>query len=331
MLRLRAEVLQAIRSVFAAEGYWEVETPLLSQETIIDAHLQPVVVRLEGLPPLYLQTSPELGMKRLLVAGAEAIFQVTRAFRACEQGARHNPEFTMVEWYRVGDSYFDQMAFTQRLVQAAATAAAESAWFERLCGRSRPEDCRSYFGRDFERLRYDEAFERLAGERVLGRDVSALARLAARAGLSVPDSLHADDIDGWLNLLFVELIEPHLGRERPVFVYDYPETQAALARLRRDDPPVAERFELYLRGIEVCNGYQELTDAQAIRQRFEEQQDLRQRAGWPTLPLPRRFLAAHETGLPFCAGVALGLDRLMMAIVEAESLADVMAFPFDRA
>ncbi|NOX54165.1 MAG: EF-P lysine aminoacylase GenX [Planctomycetes bacterium] len=331
MLRIRADVLLAFRAFFAAEGYWEVETPLLSHETIIDAHLQPVAVQREGRPPLFLQTSPELGMKRLLAAGADSIFQISRAFRAGEQGDRHNLEFTMVEWYRVGNSYHDQMTFTERAVQAVVKVALESPSFEIACARVNRSRCLRYFSHEFERVRYDDAFECFAGEHVLGRSAPELARIAARHGLAVPESLAEDDVDGWLNLLFVELVEPHLGRDRPTFVYDYPATQAALARVRPDEPPVAERFELYLRGIEVCNGYQELTDAQEIRKRFKHQQTLREQAGWPSLPMPKRFLAAHEAGLPYCAGVALGLDRLMMAIAAADSLAEVMAFPFDQA
>jgi lysyl-tRNA synthetase class 2 len=185
----------------------------------------------------------------------------------------------------------------------------------------------------FERLTYDEAFERFAGERVLGKSPPALAALARQHGIAPPPGLAADDRDGWLNLLLALVVEPHLGRTQPVFLYDYPASQSALARVRSDPgaPPVAERFELYLGGVELCNGYHELTDPAELRRRMAEQNAIRVREGSRPLPMHNRLLDAMEAGLPPCAGVALGFDRLMLLAVGAESVADVIAFPFERA
>jgi lysyl-tRNA synthetase class 2 len=181
------------------------------------------------------------------------------------------------------------------------------------------------------RLSYDEAFEKFAGARVLSFDAAGLVDLARRLNVQAPDSLPPDDRDGWLNLLLAETVEPRLCGEGPSFLYDYPASQAALARVRRESPPVAERFELYIDGIEICNGYHELTDAAELRERTREQARRRARDGRPALPLDNRLLAAMDAGLPPCAGVALGFDRLAMLALGAGSLDEVMAFPFERA
>lgn len=363
-LRLRARLLAAARDFFHRHGYWEVETPLLSHDVLVDAHLEPFGVHrsdaptTEGTgprPELFLQTSPEFAMKRLLAAGAQSIYQITRAFRRGEVGRLHNPEFTLLEWYRVGDTYYRQMQFTEDLVRWVFRSAADdrrecttgtdpvphakadrsgtdsdgSPPFSPQCASLGDEN------RPFERLSYDEAFERYAGTRVLHRSASQLAELAQDRGVTPPPGLRPDDRDGWLNLLLAELVEPHLGTGHPVFLYDYPASQAALARVRpgvsAQDPPVAERFELYLRGIEVCNGYHELTDADELRQRLRRQSTVRQREGRRPLPRKSRLLDAMDHGLPPCAGVALGFDRLVMLAAGAHSLAEVTPFPFDRA
>ncbi len=330
VLRLRSELLKAVRAFFYASGYWEVETPVLSHESIIDAHLEPFRVSTAEGEELYLQTSPELGMKRLLAAGANAVFQVTRAFRAGERGDKHNPEFTMVEWYRVGDTYVEQMDFTERLVRAVVLDVAACPWFEAASFGRTSEQCRAYFEQPFERLCYDEAFQRWAGQSVLGCDASELAELARRHGVHVPPDL-GDDVDTWLNVLLVELVEPHLGRERPTFLFDYPACQSLLATVSAGPPAVAHRFELYLFGLEICNGYNELVDAAEVEARLKEQRARRLSAGRPTPPLPVRFLEAHRAGLPPCSGVALGLDRLLQALVGAARVDQVLAFPFERA
>jgi len=309
-LALRAELLSAIRQFFAEQGYWEVETPLLSQETVVDGHLDPFVV--EGR--YYLQTSPELAMKRLLAAGAKAIYQITRAFRRGESGKLHNPEFTMVEWYRVGDTYHDQMDFTEALIRSAA---------EKL-GHQLPDPA-------FPRRTYDAVFQDTLGCGVLEKSCEELRAIAVEQGIAIPETLRDEDRDGWLNLLLAELVEPRLGADGPEFVYDYPASQAALAQIDPRNPLVSQRFELYAGGLELCNGYDELTNPEELRRRIQWESAVRTAEGLASLPEPSRLLAAMEHGLPNCSGVALGFDRLMMALTGRASFADVTAFPIDRA
>ncbi|QDU35900.1 Elongation factor P--(R)-beta-lysine ligase [Maioricimonas rarisocia] len=322
-LRRRAILTQAVRTFFDRHGYWEVETPLLSRDICVDAWIDPFCLQGDGDGTLYLQTSPEFAMKRLLAAGADAIWQLTRSFRRGETGQYHNPEFAMLEWYRVGDDHHAQMTFVEALVRHVATQAvefgAEAAPLSRLTEPIR-------------RLRYDEAFAEFAGSSVLQLEVVDLAELARTHDLVVPASLQQGegDRDDWLNLLLAEIVEPALASLGAVFLYDYPASQAALAKVSPGPPPVAERFELYLDGIEICNGYHELTEADELARRMQQQSDRRVAAGLPALPVESRLLQAMRKGLPNCAGVALGLDRLLMWALGAETLADVMPFPFDR-
>jgi elongation factor P--(R)-beta-lysine ligase len=313
-LRLRARLLRAVRQFFDGRGFLEVETPLLSADTVIDRHLDPFPVasgpgpqNSEALRPLWLQTSPEFGMKRLLAAGAQAIYQVTKAFRQGECGPLHNPEFTMVEWYRVGDAMQEGI---------------------RLLG----ELCESLLGRGpAETITYAEAFSWHVG---LDPHAATAAELAARArslNVSFPASLNAEDRDGWLDVLVAELVQPKLGVGRPMILYDYPASQAALACVRPGHPPAAERFELYVAGIELANGYHELTDPAVLRERNARTNGLRQSDGKPRLPDESRLLAAMEAGLPPATGVALGFDRVVMLAAGASDIRQVLAFPFDRA
>lgn len=314
VLRLRAKLLAFVRRFFDDAGYWEVDTPTLSHERVIDPNIEPFAVSVAGRETMFLQTSPEFGMKRLLASGADAIYQLGKVFRLGELGRLHNPEFTMLEWYKVGDTHVEQMNFVERFVAAFATA-----------GNSRLSLLRS---QPFERLTYDQAFERHTGSKVLHRSTSEIVALARRLGVSAPESLLPDDRDGWLNLLLAERVEPHLGHDRPTFVFDYPASQAALARVRGNGPTaVAERFELYVHGIEVCNGYHELTDAEVLRQRIRHDAEV----SGQSIPEPTRLLDAMRHGLPNCSGVALGFDRLLMLCVGAKSVRDVIPFPFDRA
>jgi lysyl-tRNA synthetase class 2 len=291
MLRRRAELLKLVRKFFDDRGFLEVETPLLSHDTVVDRHLDPLSVTLfsdprqpDRGPKLWLQTSPEFAMKRLLAAGATAIYQVTRAFRGGEAGRLHNPEFTIVEWYRAGDDYEAGM---QLLSDIAAA----------VLGRGPAQ-----------RLTCREAFERFAG---------------------------IDPLDGprthlELDLLLTQRVEPQLGRGRPTILCDYPADQAALARLRPGDPPVAERFELYVDGIELANGYHELLDPAILRERNRTSNELRAADGKYQLPADSRLLAAMDHGLPACSGCALGFDRLVMVATGAASIQEVMAFPIER-
>lgn len=313
-LRFRAALLARLRRFFDERGFLEVETPLVSADVVVDRHLDPFVTTLAPDPRrpeagrlLYLQTSPEFAMKRLLAAGAPAIYQVTRSFRNGEQGPLHNPEFTIVEWYQPGGDYSAAMQFTSDLCDT-------------LSGLG-PAD----------RLTYGDAFDCFVG---LDPHLAGVGELAATAevhGLSPPASLGQEDRNGWLQYLLGELVEPHLGKSRPLILCDYPSSQAALARIRPDGPPVAERFELYLRGIELANGYHELLDADELRVRNQRSNAQRVADGKAPLPEESRLLAAMEAGLPECCGVALGIDRLVMLAAGAENLADVIAFPIDRA
>jgi lysyl-tRNA synthetase class 2 len=312
-LRLRADLLARTRSFFADRQFLEVETPLLSADTVIDRHLDPLRVVLPRDPRqpdvgqmLYLQTSPEFGMKRLLAAGGEAIYQITRAFRADESGDLHNPEFTIVEWYRRGDDLAGGMQLLSDLAES-------------LLGRGPAEQ-----------VSYAEAFLVHVGvdpHRATAADLAAAAR---HWGIDVAPGFGDGDRDVWLNLLLTHLVEPHLGQAAPTILYDYPASQAALARLH-GDPPVAARFELYVQGIELANGYHELLDPSVLRERNQTANRQRAADGKPQLPEESRLLAAMDRGLPDSTGVALGFDRLVMLAAGAANLAEVLAFPIDRA
>ena len=336
-LQLRATILAFIRKFFNENGYWEVETPALSADIVVDVHLEPFVTQwcAEGVPaeqgnnaaPYFLQTSPEFGMKRLLAAGAQAIFQISKAYRNGEKGRIHNPEFTMIEWYRVAETYHQQMEFTERLVQAVIN---ETASLMTTQGETPPKHF-DHKNAHFGRVTYDEGFQREAGTSVLNSSASELAALIEGHEIVIPPGLDLEDRDALLNLLLAELVSPRLGQCTPEFLYDYPASQAALAQIRNADPPVAERFELFCHGIELCNGYQELTDADELQRRIAEQSQQRASLGRRTLPANSQLLEAMKAGLPECSGVALGFDRLFMLATGATTLREVLAFPFDRA
>ncbi|MBI2824470.1 MAG: EF-P lysine aminoacylase GenX [Planctomycetia bacterium] len=312
LLRKRVALLHELRAFFDGRGFLEVDTPILSTDTVVDRHIDPFAVPLghgaAGEQMLaWLQTSPEFAMKRLMAAGGEAIYQVTHAFRRHEAGTLHNPEFTIVEWYRRGDAMADGM----RLLS---------------------EFCQSLLGTPpAVPLAYRAAFDRYASVDPVFATLGELADAAHHHGVAVPASMAAADRDTWLDLLLVSLVEPRLGQDAPVILHDYPQSQAALAVVRPEHPPVAERFELYVRGIELANGYHELLDAEVLRARIHANNAARATAGKSRLPEESRLLAAMEHGLPGCTGVALGFDRLVMLATGAKNLAEVMAFPFDRA
>jgi len=305
-LRLRAGLLRRLREFFHENDFLEVETPLLGGETVVDRHLEPFEVDCRGRR-MWLQTSPEFAMKRMLSAGAEAIYQVAHSFRQGESGPLHNPEFTIVEWYRAGDSMEDGMRFTGQLCQALL-------------------DCDQA-----ETLSYGEAFERHVGLDPHTAGSSELIAAVRKHDIQSPDGLAADDRDAWLDLLLVELVQPNLGVERPLLLYDYPASQAALARIRNDEPPVAERFELYISGIELANGYNELLDADELLERNRRVNQQRREDGNRPLPDGERLLSAMRSGMPASVGVALGFDRLVMLAAGAKDIAQVMPFPVERA
>ena len=309
MLETRAALLRRAREFFDRRGFLEVETPLLSQDVVVDRHLDPLAVTLFDDPQhrevgqkLWLQTSPEFGMKRLLAAGMKAIYQVTRAFRGGETGDLHNPEFTMVEWYRVGDGY---QAGMQLLSEFAADILRRG---------------------EAERLSYRDAFVRHAGVDPFTASNEQLAVAIGPTG-----ERRAASRDELLDRLLVTRVEPHLGSQQPTILFDYPATQSALAVVRDGEVPLAERFELYVDGIELANGYHELLDADVLRTRNQAANAARRADGKFALPEDSRLLAAMDHGLPPCSGTALGFDRLVMVATGAKSLREVMAFPIERA
>lgn len=313
-LRQRAEILACLRDFFAEHGVLEVETPLMASATVTDLHLASFQVPGAHCPPTnrphYLQTSPEFAMKRLLAAGSGPIYQICKAFRKDEAGRFHNPEFTMLEWYRPDwdhHALMDEMDDLLALVLGTPSA---------------------------ERATYAELFERhFEGGNLHKATPEDLARLAETQGITVSDG-DSLDRDTWLHLLWSHRVEPELGRGRPTFVMDFPASQAALARIRPatdQAPAVAERFEVYVEGVELANGFHELADAAEQRRRFEEDLAERKGQGLETPPMDERLLAALAAGLPDCAGVALGFDRLVMLALDSCHVQEVMAFPFDRA
>jgi len=308
-LRRRAELLDRTRRFFREREVLEIETPTLSRGVIVDRHLDP-----PRCGDFWLQTSPESFLKRFVASGGGACFEICRAYREGERGRLHNPEFTIVEWYRPGfdaDVLMDEVA---DLVEA-------------LLGESR--------GR--EKVTYQELFLRHAKVDPLEASVDELIA-AARAiesgeseSLSLPEDLDSiTDRDDLLDLILVAAIQPKLGRDSLTFVHDYPASQAALSRLKPEDPGVGERFELYIDGVELCNGYRELLDASEQRARFVEANEQRVADGKSALPIDELFLEALEAGLPDCSGVALGFDRVVMLACGASSIDEVIAFPADR-
>lgn len=306
-LRIRAEFLAQIRQFFAQHQVLEVETPLLASSTATDLHLQSLQVSqvFSGdTKPYYLQTSPEFAMKRLLAATGEPIFQIGKAFRQDEKSPRHNPEFTMLEWYRPRFSMFQLIDEVEALVNT-------------LLGP-----------RVIKRLSYREVFQQLLD---IDPHRAGLQELAAVARDTVDLSTGDFSRDDYLHLLLSHVIEPKL--EPDCFIYDYPAQHAALAVVAPDAQgvQVAKRFELFLDRMEIANGYLELVNAAEQRRRFEMDRAQRQQQGLIQYPIDEKLLAAMEHGLPQCSGVALGVDRLLMVAVGAQRIDQVMAFPFDRA
>lgn len=317
ILKLRARMLERIRAFFSERGVLEVETPILSSAAATDPALASLATRYTG--PLfphgqtfYLHTSPEFPMKRLLAAGSGSIYQICKVFRDGECGRLHNPEFTMLEWYRVGFDHHRLMDETGELVMQLLASS---------LSLQTPE-----------KLTYREAFQRHADLDPHTATAAEFARAAERHHINVPrDLLEHNDLAIWRDLLLTHVVEPRLGRGQLTFIYDYPASQASLARVQPGDPPLAARFELYLNGVELANGFYELADADEQRMRFERQQHARTASGLPAVPMDAHLLDALGHGLPECAGVALGFDRLVLLAAGAKSIQQVTAFPIDRA
>ena len=309
-LRLRAAMLARTRAFFARRQVMEVETPVLSAAGTTDVNIHSLGTRVAGQSAqLYLHTSPEFPMKRLLAAGSGDIYQIARVFRDGESGRRHNPEFTMLEYYRLGMDHHRLMDEVEELVN------------ELLAGDGKPFRC--------QRLSYREAFLQAVDLDPLAAGRQDLLDALAREQVQLPAQTLTDA--QLSDLLMGAVISPGLGKDQPCFVYDFPEDQAALARIRPGNPPVAERFELFYRGMELANGFHELCDAGEQRQRFARDNQVRQELGLPTVPADENMLQALEHGLPDCAGVAIGFDRLVMLAAGAKQLSDVLAFDIMRA
>lgn len=311
-LRLRASLNRLMREFFHARDVLEVETPMMSRAGNTDANIASFSLdfsgRTDGAPRTrWLRTSPEFPLKRLLAAGVGDCYELGRVFRDGEAGGRHNPEFTMLEWYRVGWTLEPLIDETVALVQAALS----------MIGREATVS----------RIRFRDLYLQRLGFDPMTADLDALRNAAA--GIAIDgEGLTRDD---WLDLLMTHRLQPAFGRDGILVVQDYPATQSALARVvERDGVPVAERFELYLGALELANGYHELTDAVEQRRRFERDMAVRQARGDIAPPMDEALLAALEHGMPSCAGVALGVDRLLMAMRDTPRIADVVAFDFAR-
>ncbi len=312
-LRARAGLLASIRDFFRQAGVLEVETPACSRFGATDPAIESFTTRYTGPGAAqggerYLQTSPEFPMKRLLAAGSGPIYQLCRVFRNGELGRLHNPEFTLLEWYRPGFDHHALMDEVSGLIQSLS-----------------PDPLSQ------ERLSYAEAFQRHLRIDPHSASAGELRDCAIGEGIAGADSLPLEGRDAWLDLLLSHLIEPHLGVGGMTFVYDYPASQAALARVHPGSPPVAERFELYMSGVELANGFHELTDAGEQRRRFQQDNQRRLAQGLPMVPVDEHLLAALEAGLPACAGVALGVDRLLMVLQRIPHIEEAIAFPQERA
>ena len=301
-------MLAAAREFFAVRGVLEVETPVLSSAAVSDPQIESLATQVAGMAArAYLCTSPEYAMKRLLAAGSGDIYQICKVFRDGERGRWHNPEFTLIEWYRLG---FDDAALMTEV----------EALIGCLLAPQRLEAA--------ERLTYSAALQRHAGVDAHAASDSDLAESARRHGIVCQAEL---DRDAKLDLLMGLVVGPRLGLERPCFICDYPASQAALARLKPGLTPVAARFELYFRGVELANGFHELVNAGEQRARFGQDLALRRARGQAESPVDEHLLAALAAGMPDCAGVALGFDRLVALALRAPQLADAMAFTIDNA
>ena len=307
-LRRRAELFALIREFFARRQVIEVDTPVLARYGVTDPAIEPIVVAGSEDSPRFLQTSPEFAMKRLLAAGSGPIYQLGKAFRAQERGSRHNPEFTLLEWYRPGFRVEDLMDEVSALVRCCFGDASPVSEV---------------------RMTYGEAFASATGLDPLR---ASLDELKAVAGKFTDTATLSLDRDAWLDLLVSHAVEPSLRGRGLVFLHAYPASQAALARcVEEDGEAFADRFELYVDGVEVADGYRELLDPSVLRARAVEDNAHRRLATQEERELDPRLVAAMEAGLPDCSGVALGVDRLLMAVTGIERLEQVMPFSWDRA
>lgn len=300
VLRQRSQLLDQIRQFFLSRDVLEVDTPLIAPAGNPAPYIEQLTTSLNN-STYYLQTSPEFAMKRLLAAGSGPIFQLNKVFRAGEVGRYHQPEFTMLEWYQSGYSQQQMLDEVHQICQLALDSTTYT-----VCS-------------------YTQLFQDYCHLHPLDTTTDLLQQYAYEHHY-VDRDLQLDH-DGWLQLIMSQAIEPYLGQHQPCFVIDYPASQAALARLNPDDPRWAQRFELYYQGLELANGFVELTDPAIQRQRFENELAQREQQGLPTMPLDEAFLASLQHGLPDSVGVALGFDRLLMLATGVQHINQVVPFP----
>ena len=320
-LETRARVMRGIRGFFEARGYLEVETPALQKSPCMEPHIQ--AFRTDWISPdrkerktLYLHTSPEFAMKKLLVAGAPKIFQLARTFRNEPPSRLHSPEFTLLEWYQAGMGYKEMMQETIDLLRTVCPDVLR--WEEKTADPHK----------EWQILSVTDAMMQYAGVDIVPvlEDVGAFRAAAEKAGIKTGET------DGWDDIffrIFLDKVEPHLGAPVPTIIYDYPVSMAALAQPKPEDPRFAERFEIYACGMELCNAFGELTDGEAQRARFEHDVALRQKLYGDEYPVDEDFLKAIDFGMPPSSGNALGVDRLVMLISGADDIAQVQAVPVD--
>ncbi len=322
-LRTRARVLSFVRRFFETAGFLEVETPLLVHSPGMEPHLDAFETLYSDngrVKRLYLPTSPEYAMKRLLSAGYERIFQICKSFRQETPGPMHSPEFTLLEWYRAYADYTSIMADAETLIYALVC---EITGKPTVMYRGRSVD----FTPPWQRLTVQEAFARYAGVHAdPAENLEEFIREARQQGhRSVRPG---DPFEIAYFKVFLDGVEKHLGVGRPTFLLDYPAEMAALARLKQDSPGIAERFELYVSGVELANAFTELNNPAEQRDRLENEAAQRKQSGRPAYPIDERFLGALEAGMPPAGGIAMGVDRLLMVLTDATHIRDVVAIPF---
>lgn len=301
-IKLRAQLYAKIRAFFAERNILEVETPLLCQHTVTDPNIESFAVFTPTpTPTYYLQTSPEYAMKRLLAAGSGSIYQICKSFRRGETGRQHNPEFTILEWYRIGFTHHDLMDEINLFLQFTVNA--------KPAGK----------------ISYQNLFCQYLNIDPFAITLTELKKIIAEKNIHI-DTQYMDH-DTALQILLSHLIEPKLGINAPLFLYDFPPSQAALSKIRQGHPTVAERFELYINGVEIANGFHELTDPAEQENRFQKNQQDRKKNNQTIPEIDYYFLEALKSGLPNCAGVAIGLDRLLMHYASTKQIDDVICFP----
>lgn len=313
-LRLRAQVLAEIRGFFAERSVLEVETPLLSHGIGTDPQLEFFTTEYCLAPQkqtLFLQTSPEFAMKRLLAAGSGSIYQITKAFRNGESGRFHNPEFTLLEWYHVGFKLPELMDECADLIAL-------------LFDHRKPL-------METQRFRYQEIFQRYTGLNPLEFSYRQYCAYALDNQLPEAISICGYDHAIWLDFIFSHKVQPFLGQNAVCMVYGYPVCQSSLARINEHNPQITDRVELFINGVELGNGYFELTNAKEQGERFDQELEFRRQRNLPVSVKDERLVAALQAGLPQCSGMAIGLDRLLMLLSDSATIDDVLGFPIDRA